>query len=185
MAQEKTDWVTPTAIALGVAGAGAGLYLLWKKPPKEVKEGDWAEASTILSRKTFSVQVKPIQPGDWLPAYTELQRKSFSVQITGPVPGVWLPADTELGRSYFWVNIVPSTGPFIIDLVSDPWYAGWITTDPVEPVYSKGDVVIIEAHTIWPFIFDHWDVDGIFEITMNPMIQVVTGDHVVTAYFRL
>lgn len=130
--KEKKDWLPAVAVTLGAVGLGTGLYLYMKKPPKEVKEGEWAEAEIILARKTFSATVtteeagwapanqelsrKPFQvsitevvPGIWLPAYTELERKAFQVSITEVVPGIWFPAYAELERKAFQVNIITVT----------------------------------------------------------------------------
>jgi len=127
--KEKKDWLPAVAVTLGVVGIGTGLYLSMKKPPEEVKAGEWAQAETILARTPFSVTItteeagwapanqelsrKPFQvnitevvPGIWLPAYTELERKAFQVNITEVVPGIWLPAYTELERKTFQLSII-------------------------------------------------------------------------------
>lgn len=105
----KTDWLSPVAIVLGIGGVFTGLYFWIKKPPKEVKEGEWAKAGVILSRKKFEAIITTEQAG-WKSAGEELARKPFQITITEVVPGIWLPAHTELAQKTFRVTIAEAPG---------------------------------------------------------------------------
>jgi len=207
--KEKKDWLPPVAITLGAVGAGVGLYLFMKKAPKEVKEGEWAEAGVILARKTFQVTVtteeagwkpagqelarKPFQvtitevaPGAWLPAHTELDRKSFTVTITEVVPGGWLPAYAELDRKPFTVTITEVVLEYYtVEVASDPIWGGWVVQEPDKDKYVYGEIVKLTAKEIWPYKFWYWDFNGEWLTTANPINFLVTRDGTVTAHFRL
>ena len=203
--EKKTDALPIVAITLGVAGVGTGLYFWMKKPPKEVKEGEWAEANTILVRRTFKVTVVALQ--GWQPAYKELARLPFRATITTPVIADWREAYATLAQGDFHVEIVPplvsdwkpehanlAQAPFqvtisqaeaiyILDIASDPIYAGWVTTNPEKPLYAYGEIVEVTAHRIWPYEFTYWDADGERLGNANPIYFMILGSHRLTAHF--
>lgn len=189
---EKIDIVTGVGVTAGILGIGLGTYLLLKKPPKEVEEGEWAEAGTILANRMVELVISEIELG-WRPANTELASKSLQIIIREPMVGDWRPANTELASQKITIEITevpitPPPGEFWLEVLPDiedyEIFGGWATKEPDKAKYTFGEIVKLTAYPVYGWRFTYWDVDGQFLDSNNPINFMVTADQVVTAHFE-
>ena len=120
--KEKPDILTTLAVGAGVVGVGVGVYLLLKKPPKEVPEGEWGGAGVILGKTTFECLIVPT---GWAAAGVVLGEIPFSAKV---VESPWKAAGVVLGEVPFSATIKAPVGLVTFSVVAAgvPWSTwGW------------------------------------------------------------
>jgi len=77
----------------------------------------------------------------------------------------------------------PAAETLVLTLNSDPIYGGWITISPNKTRYAYGEIIVCQAHRIWPWNFQYWDVDGEWIGDAETINFMILNNHVLTAHF--
>lgn len=152
-----------------------------------IAEASWLPMpGTELARATVLLNISPGVTKnilvDWY-ALGEVGKKDVAVEVS--YGGVII-ASNDFDDAF---SVIAGTQPppagetLTLTLNSDPFYGGWITISPNKTRYAYGEIIVCQAHRIWPWNFKYWDVDGEWMGDAEVINLMILNNYVLTAHF--